>query len=1766
MKKLVLLIVTVILVKAVQAQIPQTLNYQGIARNASGEPIRYQEISVRISIIDSALAGKLAYQETRRVMTNYVGLFNIVIGGPDAFFVLGNISSVDWATGNKHIKLEIDPAGQSNYTIAGITKLQSVPYALYSTPSGNASGDLTGNYPSPSIASKAVNTSKLADGSVTDIKVAMGINPAKVGLDKVNNTADIDKPVSTATQVALSSKLNIADTNTMLSNRFNRDTVSLSNRINLKANTTDVNTSLALKANITDVNTSLALKANTTDVNTSLALKANTADVNTSLALKANITDVNTSLALKANTTDVNTSLALKENISNKSLDVSADGTSDEKYPTVKSVKTYVDLMAGNILAGQVNADWTATVGPAKILNKPILFGGSYSDLTGTVPTWNQSTTGNAATSTKLAAPKNINGVSFDGSADITITAAASTLSGIVPVAKGGTGATTSGGARTNLGLVIGTDVMAANATTTLTGDVIGSGNGSFATTVNTIGGVSSSIIATLPTRVNSNTLSITANTSDILLKAPINSPLFTGTPTAPTPATIDNSTKIATTEFVKASIIAANAGLSSIGNIAATSNTRGATISGTTELILTPADATNGGVVTNGPQTFAGAKTFNSSITAPNFLGNASTTTKLAAPKNINGVAFDGSADITITADANTLTGTVQVVSGGTGVSTITGLVKGNGTNAMSAAISGTDYLAPTGSAAALTNFPTLNQNTTGNAATATKLAAPKNINGVAFDGSADITITADANTLTGTVQVVSGGTGVSTITGLVKGNGTNAMSAAISGTDYLAPTGSAAALTNFPTLNQNTTGNAATATKLAAPKNINGVAFDGSADITIAAAASTLSGTVQVANGGTGLTTAGLTGQVLTTVGSGTLSWTTPTSISVGTISNTSNVNGASITGGVLNLAPADGTNGGILNASNQTIGGPKYFLDNITISNGIKLGTTGGAQNLMYGGAVFAYGTPGSNNTGIGSYALSSLTNTSNEGNDNTAVGTNTIRQGGAANGSRNTAVGSSALSNGSGTSNNVAIGYNTLAAGISGGSNTAVGTYALQNNSTASYNVGIGYETLKNTTTGGSNTAVGRGAMLSNTSGDVNTAVGESALISNTNGRYNTSIGVQSQELNTTGQSNTAIGVAAIDRNTGGNNNAVLGAFAGRYIADGATYNTAIDNSILIGASAKPLANNANNEIVIGYNAVGNGSNTVTLGNTSITSVKTSGAFNAPIYSSTPQALTAGSNISWNPLSGLNASVTLNANSTLVFSALPPVGSSGTLIISQPASGSTYTLTLPSATTNRVLGSSSGVTLSNTNSAKDILSFYYDGNAFYWNIGNGYGSSQTVNATNIVGGTAGAVLYQSGSGTTGFTAAGTTGQVLTSAGSGAPTWTTPSTGVGGSGTLNYLSKFSATSTLANSSIIDEGTGVYFKTADANSTSGAGGATVKIGTNGRSMPATSGTAQNSVGLRLASNNNDVLDFGIGSRIAWLQSSDLLNLGAGYDINLNPVGGNVGIGMSTAPTSKLDVNGNVKASSFNSTIVNSVGSNVILGQGNVLASLTTGSNNVGVGQYTLNYLAAGSENLGMGYSAMYNTRGSNNVGLGHNSLWTNNTGNNNTAIGHTSGYNNTGSDNTFLGYNANSNGGISNATAIGSGATVSASNTIQLGNTSTTSVNTSGGLTANAAVTNEITSSFTIDANNAETYKGKIIICNPSAAITITFAASLPTGFNCMVLQKSADANKITFAAGTSVTIKNRNNYTATAGNYALATIVHIGSNIIVTAGDMQ
>jgi hypothetical protein len=57
----------------------------------------------------------------------------------------------------------------------------------------------------------------------------------------------------------------------------------------------------------------------------------------------------------------------------------------------------------------------------------------------------------------------------------------------------------------------------------------------------------------------------------------------------------------------------------------------------------------------------------------------------------------------------------------------------------------------------------------------------------------------------------------------------------------------------------------------------------------------------------------------------------------------------------------------------------------------------------------------------------------------------------------------------------------------------------------------------------------------------------------------------------------------------------------------YIEDGVTANQTSSNSVYEGFQAYPLASGDTNETVIGYAAIGHGSNTVTLGNSSTTAL-------------------------------------------------------------------------------------------------------------------------------------------------------------------------------------------------------------------------------------------------------------------------------------------------------------------------------------------------------------------------------------------------------------------------------------------------------------------------------------------------------------------------------------------------------------------------------
>ena len=234
--------------------------------------------------------------------------------------------------------------------------------------------------------------------------------------------------------------------------------------------------------------------------------------------------------------------------------------------------------------------------------------------------------------------------------------------------------------------------------------------------------------------------------------------------------------------------------------------------------------------------------------------------------------------------------------------------------------------------------------------------------------------------------------------------------------------------------------------------------------------------------------------------------------------------------------------------------------------------------------------------------GNFTMGSTANQTYHASYNTGIGCNSLYSN--TTGSSNTASGCESLYSNTIGSNNIANGYQSLYFNTEGSCNTANGYQSLYFNTEGSCNTANGYQSLYFNTIGSNNTASGFLSLFLNTEGNFNTANGFVSLFSNVTGSNNTANGYNSLTSNVTGSNNTANGAYSLSNNITGSNNTALGYNSGLYIADGTTGNNTGNNGIYLGCDSKASADGTNNEIVIGYNAIGKGSNTIQLGNTSI----------------------------------------------------------------------------------------------------------------------------------------------------------------------------------------------------------------------------------------------------------------------------------------------------------------------------------------------------------------------------------------------------------------------------------------------------------------------------------------------------------------------------------------------------------------------------------
>jgi len=464
----------------------------------------------------------------------------------------------------------------------------------------------------------------------------------------------------------------------------------------------------------------------------------------------------------------------------------------------------------------------------------------------------------------------------------------------------------------------------------------------------------------------------------------------------------------------------------------------------------------------------------------------------------------------------------------------------------------------------------------------------------------------------------------------------------------------------------------------------------------------------------------------------------------------------------------------------------------------TNALKYNSTG-SGNSAFGQAAMAgvSGTPLTSatgyNTAIGDYALTMLQGAAA---NNTALGYQSGYY--ITTGTDNIAIGYSALLSTSGTpltaasAGNIAVGSNALTA-LAGGAtgNVAIGYNALTSSTVSSTapNTAIGYEAMQYATTATNNTAIGNKAMQGvsatpMTGAGYNTAIGDSALSGiGSNARFNTAVGYSAIRYESSGNFNTALGYEAMQGTAGtpltGISNTALGVDALLDIAGAAAQNVAVGasagadittgtgntllgsqagitgtvlttgtNNVYIGYNAAASGAAVTNETVLGYNATGNGSNTITLGNSSNTNTYAYGTLTlkGPTYytafapgatsnqtytlpvaypGTTGYVLssTTGGVMSWVANGGSSAigsttQVAYNASGTETGSANLTFDGTGIMVLGT-ASGAALTIGASGASTNKIsLGPTTGASVPSAGVvgvAHALYSFATDGGA-------------------------------------------------------------------------------------------------------------------------------------------------------------------------------------------------------------------------------------------------------------------------------------------------------------------------------------------------------------------------------------------------------------------------------------------------------------------
>lgn len=148
-KKFIILCMWLMATCLVQAQMPQAISYQAVARDAQGKVVAGKSVGIQVEILKGSPSGTVVFSETHKPTSSKTGTVNLLIGQGTS--KTGTFSSIDWGTGTYYLQLSMDLNGGSNYEKVSTTQMLPVPYALYAAKAGEVENGKGESVPSGDV-------------------------------------------------------------------------------------------------------------------------------------------------------------------------------------------------------------------------------------------------------------------------------------------------------------------------------------------------------------------------------------------------------------------------------------------------------------------------------------------------------------------------------------------------------------------------------------------------------------------------------------------------------------------------------------------------------------------------------------------------------------------------------------------------------------------------------------------------------------------------------------------------------------------------------------------------------------------------------------------------------------------------------------------------------------------------------------------------------------------------------------------------------------------------------------------------------------------------------------------------------------------------------------------------------------------------------------------------------------------------------------------------------------------------------------------------------------------------------------------------------------------------------------------------------------------------------------------------------------------------------------------------------------------------------